>query len=66
MRNRREFLSTFFVMLAIGLFALYNVTSKPRFETIHITDVLTLIGVGMCFGVALVALFGFFRGPRTT
>lgn len=66
MRNRRGFVSTFFVMLAIGLFAVYNITSKPRFETIHTTDVLTLIGAGMCFGVALVALFSFFRGPRTS
>jgi hypothetical protein len=65
MSYRRRFISTFFVLLAFGLIAFYNISSKPRFETFHTTDVLTLIGAGMCFGVALVSLISFFRGPRS-
>ena len=48
-----------------GLFALLNVASRPRFETFRMVDVVTLIGVGMCFGAALVSLVMLFRDHRS-
>jgi hypothetical protein len=53
------------VLVTVGLIGLYNVTSKPRFETFHTVDVLQLIVTGMCFGVALGMLIMFFRGRHS-
>ena len=39
-----------------GTLALLNSLSKPRIAALHATDILGLIGAGMCFGVALVGL----------
>jgi hypothetical protein len=51
-----------FVPLLIGIIALYNVVRQPRFEAIHTVDVLQMVGSGMCFGVALLAVIVSFRG----
>lgn len=66
MTNRRKVGASFFVLIFMGLIAFYTIASKPRFETFHTVDVLQLIAAGMCFGVALVALVNFFRGPRSS
>ena len=69
MSNRRKFVPNVFVPLFIafmGLAALYNIASKPRFATFHGSDVLGLVAAGMCFGAALVALVMFFRGRRSS
>ena len=60
MPNRKPFAITFLA----GVIALLNVVRNPRFETIHTVDVLQLIGCGMCFGIALMALFGRLK-PRS-
>ena len=39
-----------------GTLALLNSLGKPRVAALHTTDILGLIGCGMCFGVALVGL----------
>jgi len=39
-----------------GTLALLNSLSKPRIAALHATDILGLIGAGMCFGVAIVGL----------
>ena len=49
------------IPLLFGLMALFSSLSKPRIEALHGTDILGLIGSGMCFGVALVGLFGRLR-----
>ena len=42
--------------VVFGVLNLVNMAGNPRFETIRAVDVVRLIGVGMCFGVALVGL----------
>ena len=46
------------VLLIVGLIGLLQASRNPRFAAFHTVDVLQLIGTGMCFGVALVALLG--------
>ena len=65
MSNRRK-LAPFWVTLLFGLMSLFNIVGKPRFATFHGADVLQLIGIGMCFGVALATLVVFFRGPHSS
>jgi hypothetical protein len=38
--------------------------SSPRFACIRTVDVVRLTGFGMCFGVALTAIFELLRGRR--
>lgn len=57
MRNRRFVL----VPLMVGMMGLILVSRNPRFETFHAVDVLQLLGSGMCFGAALVALLSGWR-----
>ena len=42
----------------LGVMALLASLSKPRIEALHGSDILGLIGCGMCFGVAFVGLIG--------
>ena len=65
MKNRRKVVAGIFVPLLVGLIGLFNVASKPRFETFHAVDVVQLIATGMCFGAALGMLVLFFRGRRS-
>ena len=65
MMNRRQLISAVLVLVSVGLIGLYNVASKPRFETFHAVDVVQLIATGMCFGAALGMLVLFFRGRRS-
>jgi hypothetical protein len=66
MSNRGKLGGSFFTLVFIGLVGFYNIARQPRFETFHTSDVLQLIATGICFGVALVALVNFFRGPRSS
>jgi len=63
-RNRRK-LVPFWVPLLFGLMGFFNIVGKPRLATYAKSDVVGLIGIGMCFGVALATLIAFFRGPRS-
>ena len=45
----------------LGVMALFASLSKPRVEALHGTDIMGLIGAGMCFGVAVVALLGWLK-----
>ena len=58
----RRVVSIVLVLVSVGLIGLYNVASKPRFETFHSVDVVQLIATGMCFGAALGMLVMFLRG----
>jgi hypothetical protein len=66
MLTRKALVSAFAVPLIIGLSGLTNLMHQPRFESFRNVDVLQLLASGMCFGVALSALFALLRGPRNT
>jgi hypothetical protein len=63
MSSRRKLVPFLFPLL-FGLWAVFDIAAKPRFATFHGSDVVQLIAAGMCFGVVLAALVGFFRGRR--
>jgi hypothetical protein len=63
MRRRPRFVPLF--LLLFGLIPLFNVTTKPRFETYYKPDVLALVAAGMCFGAAIVWLVSVRRGSAT-
>ena len=63
-RQSRRRLVPFWVPLLLGLMSLVNVIGNPRVATLHGSDVVQLIGTGMCFGVALATLIVFLRGSR--
>ena len=64
MSDRRRFGRVFFVLLVFGLVSFFRMLGKPSLETIRTVDVVQLIGTGMCFGAAIVALVLFLRSPR--
>jgi hypothetical protein len=66
MQTRKALVSAFAASLFIGLIGLTNLMHQPRFESIRNVDVLQPLGSGMCFGVALSALFALVRTPRNT
>lgn len=66
MENRKRLVGALFVLLLIGCIGLMTASRRPEFESIRAVDVVQLIGCGMCFGVALCALFGLLRGTRAS
>jgi hypothetical protein len=62
-RQSRRQLAPFWVPLLLGLLSFFNMIGKPRFATLHASDVVQLVGTGMCFGVALATLIAFLRRP---
>ena len=65
MSNRRK-LVPFWVPLLFGLMGFINIIGNRRLATLHGSDILQLIAIRMCFGVALATLVVFFRGPRSS
>jgi di/tricarboxylate transporter len=69
MTNRRKVAPGIFIpvfLIFMGIVALSNAASKPSFDAMRAVDVVRLVGVGMCFGAAIVTLVMFFRGPRSS
>ncbi len=66
MTSRSKLAPRVLVPLFIGLVGFSNVARQPRFDTFRAVDVLQLIGTGMCFGAALIAVVIFFRTPRSS
>jgi hypothetical protein len=64
--NRKALTSALVVPVIIGLAGLMNLMQRPRFASFHSVDVVQLLASGMCFGVALAALFALLRGPRNS
>jgi len=56
MTDRRRFGRICFVLAAFGLLNLFGMVDKPSFAAIRAVDVVHLIGVGVCFGAAIMAL----------
>jgi hypothetical protein len=64
-RQRRRRLVPIWVPLLMGLLSLSNMLSRPRIALLHGSDIVQMIGTGMCFGVALATLIVFLRSnPR--
>ena len=64
MSDRSGYLRMFIVLVVFGLGNLVTMLGRPSIETIRAVDVVRLIGTGMCFGAAIVALVSFLRGPK--
>jgi hypothetical protein len=60
-RERRRRLVPIWVPLLFGLLSLSSMMTRPRFATFHGSDVVQLIGTGMCFGVALASFIALRR-----
>jgi hypothetical protein len=56
MNDRRSLVRTFVILMLFGLVSLLGMVGKPNFEAIRLVDAVRLIGTGMCFGAAVVAL----------
>jgi hypothetical protein len=61
---RRFRVSVVLVPLILGSLGLLHLMSEPRFAAMRTVDVVRLTGCGMCFGVALVGLMQYLRGPK--
>jgi hypothetical protein len=66
MNSRKSLSSAIAVPLIVGVIGLINLMQNPRFAAFHRVDVLQLIASGMCFGVALSALFALMRRSRSS
>lgn len=67
MMSERQRLIRIFVILAFfGVSSLLSMLGRPSFATIRTVDAVHLIGTGMCFGGAIVALVLSLLGPRSS
>lgn len=66
MGDRRELVRIFVILAVFGLVSLFNMLNKPSFAIMRAVDIVQLIGTGMCFGAAIVALVLFLRNPRSS
>jgi hypothetical protein len=66
MSDRRKLVRIFFVLTAFGLVSLVRVLAAPSLATIRAVDIVQLVGTGMCFGAAILALVLFLRSPRAS
>jgi len=56
-KSRRPLIWVPLFLICFGAFGLFNLMRSPRFEVYRTADILELIGIGMCFGVAMVLIF---------
>jgi dienelactone hydrolase len=61
MSHRRVFARIFFVLAAFGAVSALAMLGRASLTSVHAVDVVHLIGTGMCFGGAVVALALYFR-----
>jgi len=65
MSNPQRLLRVAVVLLAFGLLSLTRVLDRPSLEAIRAVDAVQLVGAGMCFGAAILALVLWFGArPR--
>ncbi len=65
MKETRRFLRIFFVLVTFGLLSVLAMVGRPSMANIRAVDVVHLIGAGMCFGGAIVALASHIRSRRS-
>ena len=56
MGNRDSSLRVFFILSVFGFMSLLSMLTRPSLANMRAVDVVHLIGSGMCFGGAIVAL----------
>lgn len=61
MNNPRKFPRIFFILLFFGIMNLVAMLSNPATAAIRAVDTVRLIGTGMCFGAAIIALVAYYR-----
>ncbi len=66
MSDRRKLVRIFFILTAFGLASLFRILAAPSLATIRAVDVVQLVGTGMCFGAAILALVLFLRSPSAS
>ena len=66
MANRQRLVRIAIVLAMFGLLSLLRVLSRPSMETVRAVDAVQLIGTGMCFGAAVLALVFFVVGRRSS
>ncbi len=66
MNDRRRLVRISVILAVFGLGSVVGMLGKPSFEMIRPVDAVHLIGTGMCFGGAIVALVLFLRSPRSS
>ena len=64
MPQPKRFAAAILVPILIGIIGLETLMRNGRMDAIRPVDVLQLLGSGMCFGVALSAIFMMLRAPR--
>lgn len=62
MIKRKPLVMALLLPVLVGSSGLIHLMGQPRFDAIRTVDVVQLTGSGMCFGVALCALFALLRG----
>jgi hypothetical protein len=60
--RRKQFLS--WAPLLFGLMGVSRILGNPRLAAIRTIDIVQLVGIGICLGVALATLVPFLRRPR--
>lgn len=65
MSNRRTSIRIFFVLASFGVVSLLAMLSRSTLDNLRPVDVVHLIGTGMCFGGALVALVIYLRNVES-
>ena len=66
MRDRRRFLWPAWAGAFFGVLSFFRVSSKPRFEAIHVLDVVGLMTAGAGIAVTIMALVMFFTHDSRT
>ena len=64
MMKRKQLAMAILIPVLVGSAGLIQLMGKPGFAAIRSVDVVQLTGSGMCFGVALTALFALLRSKR--
>jgi drug/metabolite transporter (DMT)-like permease len=64
MLDRTNFRRRAVFALLFGLIALVPLLDRPRLQTLHTVDLLTLLASGMCFGVGLTLFIFAFKSNR--
>jgi hypothetical protein len=64
MTKRKQLTMAILIPVLVGSTGFIHLMSQPRFESIRAVDVVQLTGSGVCFGVAMTALFALLRSKR--